>query len=234
MAIYVRGAMRRTKLIIGGRVIALAVQFTLAQGGAALSTKQPVQQIDATGGAHWGCRNTTQTNKYDAVLLNRVPREAWIAHASNQMEIVMISGILQDKNVVVFGAGGSIGAAVAKEFALEGAQVFLAGRTQSNVESVANHIAATGGRAEVAALDALDDIAVNEYLDRLISQAGRIDTVFNATGPLARQYGNGKYAVNLAIEEFMLPLAAVVKSQFITARAAARHMVTQHSGVIIF
>src|SRR5262249_55823891 len=97
--------------------------------------------------------NTTQTNKSDAVLLNRLPREAWIAHASNQMEIVMISGILQDKNVVVFGAGGSIGAAVAKEFALEGAQVFLAGRTQSNVESVANHIAATGGRAGGAALD---------------------------------------------------------------------------------
>src|SRR5262245_51559425 len=72
MAIYVRGAMRRTKLIIGGRVIALAVQFTLAQGGAALSTKQPVQQIDATEVAHWVCRNTTRTNNSDAVLLNRL------------------------------------------------------------------------------------------------------------------------------------------------------------------
>jgi NAD(P)-dependent dehydrogenase (short-subunit alcohol dehydrogenase family) len=32
----------------------------------------------------------------------------------------------------------------------------------------------------------------------------------------------------------MLPMTTVVKSQFITARAAARHMVQQHSGVIIF
>jgi len=44
----------------------------------------------------------------------------------------------------------------------------------------------------------------------------------------------GKHAVDLSIEEFMVPLTTVVKSQFITARAAARHMVKQRSGVIIF
>ena len=38
---------------------------------------------------------------------------------------------LQGKHAVVFGAGGSIGAAVAKEFAAEGAEVFLAGRTKT-------------------------------------------------------------------------------------------------------
>jgi NAD(P)-dependent dehydrogenase (short-subunit alcohol dehydrogenase family) len=46
------------------------------------------------------------------------------------------SQILKGKRAVVFGAGGSIGAAVAKEFAAEGADVFLAGRTKSNVEEV--------------------------------------------------------------------------------------------------
>jgi 3-oxoacyl-[acyl-carrier protein] reductase len=46
------------------------------------------------------------------------------------------SQILQGKRAIVFGAGGSIGAAVAKEFAAEGAEVFLAGRTKSNVEDV--------------------------------------------------------------------------------------------------
>jgi NAD(P)-dependent dehydrogenase (short-subunit alcohol dehydrogenase family) len=40
--------------------------------------------------------------------------------------------------------------------------------------------------------------------------------------------------VDLKIEEFMLPLITIVKSQFITARAASRQMVKQHSGVIIF
>jgi NAD(P)-dependent dehydrogenase (short-subunit alcohol dehydrogenase family) len=146
----------------------------------------------------------------------------------------MSSGILQDKIAIVFGAGGSIGSAPAKEFAVEGAQIFLAGRTRSHIEGVTKQIAARGGRAEAATVNALDDAAVNEYLDRVVSKTGRIDAVFNATGPLAREYGNGKYAVDLKIEEFTLPLTTVVKSQFITARAAARHMIKQRSGVIIF
>jgi 3-oxoacyl-[acyl-carrier protein] reductase len=149
------------------------------------------------------------------------------------METMGKGPILEGKQAVVFGAGGSIGAAVAKGFAAEGAEVFLAGRTQSNIEEVAKEITAAGGRAHTAVIDALDDAAVGEYIDGVVKQTGTIDIVFNATGPLAREYGNGKHAVDLAIEEFMVPLKTVVKSQFITARAAARHMVKQHSGVII-
>jgi 3-oxoacyl-[acyl-carrier protein] reductase len=42
--------------------------------------------------------------------------------------------ILKGMQAVVFGAGGSIGSAVAKELAKEGAEVFLSGRTESTVE----------------------------------------------------------------------------------------------------
>src|SRR5262249_53763277 len=44
----------------------------------------------------------------------------------------------------------------------------------------------------------------------------------------------GKNAVDLPVDEFMVPLTAMLKSRFLTARAAARHMVKQRSGVIIF
>ena len=144
------------------------------------------------------------------------------------------SPILQGKNAIVFGAGGSIGATVAREFALEGAEVFLAGKTNANVENVAQQITAAGGKAHAATIDALDDAAVSEYVDGIVKQTGKIDIVLDAAGPLAREYGNGKIAVELTVEEFMVPLATMVKSRFITARAAARHMVKQHSGVIIF
>lgn len=154
---------------------------------------------------------------------------------TNTMKSALIgSPILREKHAIVFGAGGSVGAAVAKEFAAEGAEVFLAGRTKSNVEEVMNQITAAGGNAHASVLDALDDAAVSQYVDGMLKQAGSIDIVFNATGPLAREYGNTKKALDLPIEEFMLPMTTVVKSQFITARAAARHMVQQHSGVIIF
>jgi NAD(P)-dependent dehydrogenase (short-subunit alcohol dehydrogenase family) len=40
--------------------------------------------------------------------------------------------------------------------------------------------------------------------------------------------------VELTVDEFMAPLTTIVRSHFITARAAARHMIKQKSGVIIF
>ena len=142
--------------------------------------------------------------------------------------------ILQGKHAVIFGAGGSIGSAVAKEFAAEGAEVFLAGRTKSKVEEVTEHITKAGGHAHTAVIDALDDDAVNDYLDGIVKQSGNIDIVLNTTGPLAGEYGNTKLAVDLSIEEFMRAVDTVLKSNFITARAAARHMAKQHSGVILF
>jgi len=142
--------------------------------------------------------------------------------------------MLKGKHAVVFGAGGSIGAAVAREFVKEGAEVFLSGRTKSKVEAIAKELEAGGGRAHAAAIDTCNDAAVNEYLDSIVKQVGKIDVVLDAAGPLAVEYGNGKFAVNLPIEEFVLPMATMVRSRFITARAAARHMIEQHSGVIIF
>jgi len=142
--------------------------------------------------------------------------------------------ILKGKQAVVFGAGGSIGTAVAKEFATEGAEVFLSGRTRSKVEAVAAQIVANGGRAHAAAIDTFDDAAVNHYLDGIVKETGKIDIILDAAGPLASQYGNGKLAVDLPTDKFMVPLETMVRSRFITARAAARQMVRQRSGVIIF
>jgi 3-oxoacyl-[acyl-carrier protein] reductase len=142
--------------------------------------------------------------------------------------------MLEGKSAVVFGAGGSIGAAVAKEFAAEGARVFLAGRTKATLEAVASQITAAGGEAQTTVVDALDDAGVNRYLNGVAKQAGRIDIAIDLTGPLASEYGNGKVAVELPIDEFMASLTTIVKSHFITARAAARLMINQKSGVIIF
>ena len=93
------------------------------------------------------------------------------------------SPILQGKRAVVFGAGGSIGSAVAKEFAAEGAEVFLAGRTRSNLEPVAKKITEAGGNTHAAVIDALNDSAVNQYIDGIVKQAGKIDILLDAAGP---------------------------------------------------
>ena len=57
--------------------------------------------------------------------------------------------LLEDRNAVIYGAGGAIGGGLARTFAREGARVFLAGRTRESLEAVAADIRATGGSAEV-------------------------------------------------------------------------------------
>jgi len=140
---------------------------------------------------------------------------------------------LQDKRAVIFGASGSIGSMAAKAMAAEGAEVFLAGRTLLNLEKVAGEIRSAGGVAHTALVDALDPAAVDAFIDVITKDQG-IDIVFNATGPRAHEFHNGILAVDLEADQFMGPVSTLLKSQFITARAAARRMVQQKSGVIIF
>ena len=59
--------------------------------------------------------------------------------------------LLENKVAVIYGAGGSIGGAVAKAFAKEGARVFLTGPHKASVGVVAKDCG--GEAAEVDALD---------------------------------------------------------------------------------
>ena len=140
--------------------------------------------------------------------------------------------VLEGKRTIVLGASGSIGSAVAIELSAAGAEVVLAGRNRTKLDDLAARIRATRGRAHVEEVDALDDAAVCA----LMAKYGKdgLDVVFGAIGPLATDYGVNKYATELTIDEFMLPLTTVVRSQFIMARAAARVMKRQRSGLIIF
>src|SRR5262249_61303363 len=100
--------------------------------------------------------------------------------------------ILQGKHAVLFGAGGSFGSVVAREFAAEGAEVFLSGRSRSSVEDTATQITADGGAARAAEIDAEDAAAVDAYIDGIANEGGSIDVVFNLIGPRLAGYGGGK------------------------------------------
>jgi 3-oxoacyl-[acyl-carrier protein] reductase len=145
-----------------------------------------------------------------------------------------VTSRLDGKIAVIFGAGGDVGAAVAKEFAAQGARLFLSGRTQSRVQTVADAISTDGQTATAVELDALDEDAVNHHVDQVVDTAGRVDIVFNAMGPQPTEYGNATSTMDLPVEKFMLPVTRIVESAFITARSAARHMLRQGSGVLIF
>src|SRR6476660_5079017 len=90
--------------------------------------------------------------------------------------------LLENKNAVIYGAGGSVGGAVARAFAREGARVFLTGRNLEDINTLAKEIATAGGTAETAAVDALDEEAVAGHLDTVVDKAEKIDISFNAIG----------------------------------------------------
>ena len=138
--------------------------------------------------------------------------------------------LLEQKVAVIFGAGGAIGRTVARTFAREGAKVFLSGRNLAAVEAVAEEIRTAGGEATAARVDALDEDAVNRHVADVVQEAGRIDVVLNAIGFKVVQ---GVSLTDIDRDDFLSPIATLTTAQFLTARAAARHMAQERSGVIL-
>ncbi len=140
--------------------------------------------------------------------------------------------MLKDKVAVIYGAGGAIGSAVASTFASEGAHLFLTGRCLAPVEVLAKDIVSAGGSAEAAEVDALNEQAMDNHLQSVIDKAGRVDISFNAVG-IPDTKILGVPLVEMAVEQFSLPITTYTTSYFLTARLAARHMIPNKSGVII-
>lgn len=138
--------------------------------------------------------------------------------------------LLEAKNAIIYGAGGAIGGAVARAFASEGAHVFLVGRTREKLEAIASDVEAAGGSADVAVLDALDEEAVDEHARMVVERAGSIDVSFNL---VTRGDVQQIPLVEMTTEDFIRPVTTGITTNFITARAAARRMIEQGSGVIL-
>ena len=92
---------------------------------------------------------------------------------------------LPGKRALAFGAGGSVGAAAAREFAAEGAEVFLSGRNKGGVEEVKRSIEEAGVKGH-AAVDALDEKAVQRYIDGVVERAGGATSYSTSSGPRRR------------------------------------------------
>src|SRR5689334_479876 len=113
--------------------------------------------------------------------------------------------LLKDKVAVIYGAGGAIGGAVGRAFAAEGARVFRTGRRAAG---------------EIAAVDALDEDAVDAHLDSVIEEAGRVDIALDAVG-LPNANIVGVPLLELPLEHFSTPITTHATAYFLTARLAA-------------
>ena len=138
--------------------------------------------------------------------------------------------LLGGKTAIIYGGGGGIGGGVARTFAREGARAFLVGRTREKLDTVANDIMSAGGSAEVAVVDALDEQAVEDHVQGVVSKAGSIDVSFNL---ITRGDAQGTPLIEMTTDDLLRAVVNGLRSNFVTSRAAARRMVEQGSGVIL-
>ena len=138
--------------------------------------------------------------------------------------------LLEGKTAIIYGGGGGIGGGVARTFAREGATAFLVGRTREKLDAVAKDITSAGGSAEVAVVDALDEQAVDAHVRAVAAEAGSVDVSFNL---ITRGDVQGTPLVDMTTDDLLRAVVTGLQSSFLTARAAARRMIAQGSGVIL-
>jgi 3-oxoacyl-[acyl-carrier protein] reductase len=137
---------------------------------------------------------------------------------------------LEGKVAVVYGAG-SIGGAVARAFAEEGARVFVGDRTAAKAEALAAGIESAGGSARGLAVDAMDEDSVRGFVEMVVAAAGRLDISFDLISVGDVQ---GTPLVEMEWADFVRPIETAIRTNFLTVKAAIPHMARGGGGVVLF
>lgn len=104
-------------------------------------------------------------------------------------------GRLRGRVALITGASRGIGAAVARRFAAEGAQVVLLARTQGALEDVDDQIRRSGGQATLVPLDLRDGDAIDQMGAALYQRFGRLDILVGNAGVLGGLSPVGHFAL---------------------------------------
>lgn len=127
---------------------------------------------------------------------------------------------LSGKTALVTGGSRSIGAAIAKRLAADGAAVALTYSTSpARADQVVAEIEAAGGRAFAIAADAGDPQAVREAVAATVGQFGSIDILINNAGVAL-----GGPIDEIAFTDYERMIAVNVTGVFVATQEAVRRM----------
>jgi 3-oxoacyl-[acyl-carrier protein] reductase len=131
---------------------------------------------------------------------------------------------LEDRVTLITGATGYLGRALAKGFSAAGATLFLTGRNEESLAALATE----HERVHTFAADLTEDTAVDKLVRRVLTTAGRIDTLVINAGTLA----DGLVA-ELTDDELSRVYEVNLWAAFRMLRAALKPMILNRSGDII-
>ncbi|WP_123042990.1 SDR family NAD(P)-dependent oxidoreductase [Cohnella candidum] len=136
---------------------------------------------------------------------------------------------LQQRAVIVTGAGSGIGRAICLEMAKEGARVVVADIQQAGCDETVRLVREAGGEAIAVRVDVTEATQIEAMVDAAIQAYGRIDVVCNNAG-----IGGAALPALEASEDMWDRVMNVnVKSMFMVCRRVIPHMLRNGGGTII-
>jgi 3-oxoacyl-[acyl-carrier protein] reductase len=134
------------------------------------------------------------------------------------------SGALQGKVVCITGASRGLGAALARAFGAEGANLVLGARTLPDLEQLASEL----GDAVVVQTDVQQVEDLRRLIDAAMAEFGRLDVMINNAGLAI--YGPFE---GVSERDFDTMIATNLKGTFFGSQLAFQIMKAQRSGLII-
>jgi NAD(P)-dependent dehydrogenase (short-subunit alcohol dehydrogenase family) len=138
---------------------------------------------------------------------------------------------LQDRVVIITGAGQGIGRVFAKSFAEAGARVAIAELSEERAGKVAAEILEAGGKALAVTTDVADPNSIDEMVEVVTDAWGRIDVLINNAGIFSTL--EMKPFDQIPLEEWERVLRVNLTGPFLCARAVLPAMRQRKWGRII-
>ncbi len=136
---------------------------------------------------------------------------------------------IKGKVVVITGASSGLGEAAARLLCAHGANVVLGARRADRLQSLADELSGSGGKALAVATDVTHRNQVKRLVDTAAQKFGRVDVMINNAGIMPRAP-----LERLTIDDWDRTIDVNIKGVLYGIAAALPHMKKQKSGHMIF
>lgn len=136
---------------------------------------------------------------------------------------------LTDRVIVVTGGSRGIGEAIVRRAAASGARVYATyNSSPDRATAITDDVAQSGGSVTFAQVDIADEAAVTAFIERVVTEAGRIDGLVNNAG-ITRD----GLIMRMSTKDWNDVITTNLGGAFYFCRAVARPMMSQRSGRIV-
>lgn len=140
---------------------------------------------------------------------------------------------LEDKIVVITGAGSGIGRASALLFAQEGATVIVHGRRKENTMETMRRLEQINGKGMCILGDVRNEKEMKNLIERTIEEYGRIDILFNSAGVGYSSPYQFSPIPEVSTEDWDAVFQINLRSIYFTCKYAVPYMIKNKGGVIL-